>query len=91
MCSQRVHTMNTLSQTVGWIGTCLIIIAYYLVSSKKVDGGGIRYQALNLIGALCVGVNVFSQKAWPALFLQIVWAIIAIVSLFQNTRKSGKK
>lgn len=79
--------MELFSQVIGWIGTFLIVLAYFLVSNKKVTGDNKSYQAINLIGAICVGVNVYYQHAWPALALQIVWGIIAIVALV----KSGKK
>ena len=34
-----------------------------------------------MLGAVAVGVNVAAQKAWPALVLQVVWGVIALVSL----------
>lgn len=76
--------METLIQIIGWIGTFLIVFAYFLVSYKKVDGSSKIYQALNLFGAIGVGINVFYQQAWPAVVLQIVWGIIAIIALTKN-------
>lgn len=73
--------MGLFVQIIGWIGTFLIILAYVLVSFKKVAGDSRKYQIMNLFGALGVGINVFYQRAWPALVLEIVWAIIAIVIL----------
>jgi hypothetical protein len=73
--------MELLIQTAGWIGSFLIVLAYFLVSYKKVDAESKAYQAINLIGALGVGVNVFHQQAWPAVALQVVWGIIAILAL----------
>lgn len=78
--------MEILIQTVGWIGTCLIVLAYFLVSTKKVSGDSRLYQALNLFGAIGVGVNVFHQQAWPALALQVVWGIIAIIALLPKKK-----
>lgn len=71
---------------IGWIGTFLIVLAYFLVSTKKVDGQSKSYQTLNLLGAIAVGVNVLHQHAWPALALQIIWGIIAIVSLIETKK-----
>ncbi len=65
----------------GWIGTALFVLAYYLVSSGKLEATGSRYQWMNLIGAFCLGANVFYEKAWPALGLEIIWATIAIGAL----------
>ena len=39
---------------------------------------------MNLFGAFGVGVNVFHQQAWPAVALQVVWGIIAIISLIKG-------
>ncbi|OHA99654.1 MAG: hypothetical protein A3G47_00465 [Candidatus Zambryskibacteria bacterium RIFCSPLOWO2_12_FULL_39_45] len=78
--------METLIQIVGWVGTFLIVLAYFLVSYKKVDGSSKIYQAMNLLGAISVGVNVFHQQAWPAVALQVVWGIIAIVALIRKQK-----
>lgn len=71
-------------EIIGWVGTVLIVIAYLLVSTKKVDGTNKYYQLMNLVGAIGVGINVFTKQAWPAFALQIVWGIIAIWSLVKN-------
>lgn len=76
--------LSTITQAVGWVGTFLIVFAYYLVSTKKVDGSSKQYQLLNFFGALCVGTNVFYQQAWPAVALQVVWGIIAILTLLKK-------
>ena len=76
--------MNTTSQIIGWIGTFLVVLAYILISYKKVDGSNRYYQLLNLFGAIAIGINVFYQQAWPALVLQIVWGVIAIIYLVKN-------
>lgn len=78
--------MEIASQIIGWLGTFLIVFAYFLVSTKKVDGQSKSYQTLNLLGAIAVGVNVLHQHAWPALALQIIWGIIAITSLIKTKK-----
>lgn len=75
--------MEIISQVIGWIGTFLIVFAYFLISTKKVDSQSRIYQILNLFGAIAVGINVLHQQAWPAFVLQIVWGIIAIMSLIK--------
>ncbi len=76
--------MDIFATAVGWIGTFLIVLAYALVSAKKVESNSILYQALNLFGALGVGINVFYQQAWPAFALQIVWGVIAVSVLVKK-------
>lgn len=73
--------MEIFSQIIGWVGTILIVVAYFLNSTGKLSSNSNKYQLLNLLGAIGVGFNVFYQSAWPALALQVTWGIIAILSL----------
>ena len=79
--------MDSLYEIIGWIGTALIVAAYFLVSSKKVDSRSHLYQLMNLLGAIGVFVNAFRQKAWPIVTLEVVWGLIAVIALI----KSGAK
>ena len=73
--------MEIAIQTAGWIGTILIVLAYFLISRRHVTIESKAYQLMNLVGAIGVGINVFHQQAWPALALQLAWGAIAIASL----------
>lgn len=77
-------SMELAIQIIGWTGTALIVLAHLLVSFEKVEGDNKIYQAMNLFGAIGVGINVFHERAWPAVALQGVWGIIAIVDLVKK-------
>jgi hypothetical protein len=68
----------------GWIGAVLILIAYYLVSAKKIKGNSNTYQTINLIGAMLLIINTYYLKAYPTTFLNIVWALIALITLIKK-------
>ena len=76
--------MELFVQSSGWIGTILIILAYFLVSLQYVKGTNKIYQLMNLFGAIGVGINVLYQEAWPVLVLEVTWGIIATYSLVKN-------
>lgn len=78
--------MATFAHIIGWLGVLLLLLAYFLISSKKVSGHGHIYQILNLLGAIGVGINVFYTRSWPALALQIIWASIAMITLLKTKR-----
>ena len=71
-------------EIIGWIGTACIVLAYALVSSRKIRGSDNTYQLLNLCGACGVAINVFLQQAWPAFALQIIWFLIALSAIIKN-------
>ena len=79
--------MEIFSEIIGWIGSALIVLAYFLVSNNKIKHDSKIYQFMNLFGAIGVGVNVFYQQAWPSFALQIIWVIIAIYSLYKIRKK----
>ena len=83
--------MGILIQICGWIGTFLIVFAYYLLSTDKIDSNSSKYQWINLIGALAIGVHVLYQKAWAAVTLEVIWAIIAIGALMRVKAKRKKE
>lgn len=73
-----------LDDIIGWIGAGLVITAYFLVSTKRLPPTSVTYQLMNLFGALGVGINVFVQRAYPSVAIQIVWASIAIFGLYKS-------
>ncbi len=76
--------MEIFAQIVGWIGAFLVVLAYFLVSYKKVQGDSRIYQLMNLFGAIGVSINASYQEAWPSFAIQIVWGVIAIVALVKS-------
>lgn len=64
---------------VGWIGSILLVIAYWLVSQNKVKAQSIKYQSLNIIGSLMLIINTFYYKAFPSTALNVIWIIIGFV------------
>lgn len=80
---------NILPAVAGWIGMVLILIAYYLVSTRRVTGDSYMYQTLNLLGAIGLVSNTLVQQAWPAMVLNIVWVVIAIYAIFTARKKKA--
>jgi hypothetical protein len=74
---------------IGWAGVTLLIIAYWLVSTKRCQGNSILYQMLNIIGAFLLIINSFYFGAYPSVGVNIVWVGIALPTLikaFKNAK-----
>lgn len=67
---------------IGWIGMILVLIAYILLSTNKINNGK-TYQILNLLASILMAIGLFPTKAWFSFALQIIWGIIAIISLIK--------
>lgn len=70
----------------GWIGMVLVLIAYALLSTNKINNGKL-YQAINLIAAIFMAIGLLPKNAWFSFALQVAWAIIAIISIVKITHK----
>ena len=59
----------------GWIGMILVLLAYALLSTNKIENGKL-YQSLNLIAAIFMAIGLFPSKAWFSFTLQIIWVLV---------------
>lgn len=65
----------------GWVGTVLYLIAYYLVSIKKVEGDSFSYQSMNIVAGILLVINTFYWRAYPSLGLNAAWIAIGLFTL----------
>lgn len=72
---------EVLADIVGWTGIVLILLAYFLVSYKFVLGDSLVYQLINLVGCFGTFYNAYFKKSKPLMTLQIVWGLIALISI----------
>jgi hypothetical protein len=65
----------------GWAGTILFLIAYGLVSAKKVEGDSMIYQGINIFAGAFLIINTLYLKAYPSAGLNFAWVGIAFFTL----------
>ncbi len=75
----------------GWIGAVLILTAYALISSKKVEGNSLSYQLLNIFASIFLTINTAYYGAIPSTLVNIIWAIIAAWAIFVIARNWRKR
>lgn len=75
--------MQKVYQIFGWTGMFMILIAYFLVSFSLITTQNPIFQLLNLIGSIGIVFVAFTKKDYQPLVLNIVWILIAIVSLIK--------
>ncbi len=76
--------------TLGWIGAFLLLLAYGMVSFKKVEADSFLYQGLNIAASVLLAINTIYHGAFPSSFVNIVWTIIAVLAVLTVIRKNGK-
>ena len=81
--------MNTLVEILGWIGSVLIVGSYALNITGRLEATHKLYVLANIIGGLFFVVNTYFHQAYPSMFVNIVWVIIAILMLNKKDRQKG--
>lgn len=66
---------------VGWAGAVLVLAAYGLVSTKRLDGDSVAYQLLNVAGAAGMLINTYVRGALPSAALNVIWIGVGIYVL----------
>jgi len=74
-------------EIVGWTGAGLFLLSYILVSTGRLQGQSRAYQWLNVIGAIGFVINSGWNGAYPSAAVNVIWAIIGVVTLWQLARK----
>ena len=72
---------------IGWIGTLIILSAYLLAASGKLAAHHPKSLLLNVLGCILLCIQMFSLSIWNALFLNITWGSIALITLFRQHQK----
>jgi cell division protein FtsW (lipid II flippase) len=73
-------------ELIGWVGMALVLVAYLLITLKKVEIDSKSYHSMNLVGAFMIGFNSVVNGAYPSGVLNIIWGLIAIYGLIQGLK-----
>jgi hypothetical protein len=73
-----------LVEIIGWIGAVLVTGSYFLNIQGKMDAKDARYIWANAIGGICFVINTYYHQAYPSMFVNIVWVLIAAFAVFRK-------
>lgn len=74
----------SIEEIIGWTGAALFIVAYFLLSIKKLKADRMPYQLLNILGGICLVVNSFHTHDYPSVFTNMIWAGIGVFAIYFN-------
>ena len=76
--------MTLLVAVAGWAGAVLVLVAYVLLSMRRIDGHSTTYHVMNLLGALGIAANSGWNGAVPSAVLNVIWIGIAVYALSRH-------
>jgi hypothetical protein len=70
----------------GIVGTLLVLLAFFLLQSRRLHGNGPVYQLLNALGAAAIIVSLVYQFNFASMLLEIAWLLISLYGLAAGIR-----
>jgi hypothetical protein len=70
----------------GWLGAALMLVAYVLVSTRKLEGHRPAFHWLNLLGGVGLATNSAANGALPSAVLNLIWMAIGVAALLRRRR-----
>lgn len=82
---------NLLVNLTGWLGALMLLLAYLLVSSRRLAGDSLVYQLLNLAGSVCLLWNAYHFGAYPSVGVNTIWIVIALFTISKSRSRNQKE
>lgn len=82
--------MGILIEVLGWIASVLIVGSYALNITGKLSASSKTYVLANIIGGIFFVVNTYFHKAYPSMFVNVIWVIIAIYMISKKKKNNVK-
>jgi hypothetical protein len=73
-------------QLIGWVGAALLLLAYGLLTSGKLDATGSTYLSVNFGASIALGLSTATAHAWPSTTVNALWLVIGMVPLIRALR-----
>ena len=77
--------------TIGWAGAVALLIAYALISFKRLEGDSTTFQLLNIGGSVLLAANTIFYGSYPSTFVNLIWAGIAVFSIATRKRVASRQ
>ena len=80
-----------ITDTIGMIGTALVVVAYYLLQLEKLNPKGLGYNLLNLVGAVLLLISLLFTFNLASFVIEVFWigaSLIGLWKLLQRRRKT---
>jgi hypothetical protein len=70
--------------TLQLLGAVLIVSAFVLSQTGRMDARSFLYILLNLVGGAILAVLAFNQARWGFVLLEGTWTLISLISLIMK-------
>ncbi|KRE87263.1 hypothetical protein ASG75_03755 [Rhodanobacter sp. Soil772] len=72
----------------GYLGVALVLLAFFLLQERKLQGSGLVYQLMNILGAIGVMLSLgFGSFNLSAFIMQVAWLLIGSYGIVRGIKR----
>lgn len=75
----------------GWSGAAFVLVAYGLVSLRKLTGDSPAFQIMNIAGAAGIALHSGTNHAWVSVVVNLVWIAIGLAALARRLGRAHRR
>lgn len=73
--------------TIGMLGTSLVVVAYFLLQLERTDPKGLTYNVINLLGGVLLLVSLCFKFNLASFVMEIFWIAASLIGLWKYHRR----
>lgn len=74
--------MDTLTiDIIGILGVAIVVVAYFLLQSEKIDPKGFLYSFFNAVGSLLILYSLLYNWNLASFIIEFIWILISLYGL----------
>ncbi|WP_293785384.1 hypothetical protein [uncultured Pedobacter sp.] len=83
--------MKVAMSIIGWSGVVFCTLAYLFLSMKLIRSDSFSFQALNILGGLCLAITALNTNDLPNAVANVLWMSIGLYALSKQFSKQDQK
>jgi len=81
----------TLPDLIGLTGVVIVLIAYFLLQTEKIQLAGYKYSAINLVGSSLILVSLFYNFNLASAAIEASWVAISFYGITKAFKQSQEE
>lgn len=84
-----IELLSSYSDFIGIVGVTLVLTAYFLINTNKIDAKNVVYLLLNFFGATLILISLCFHWNLASVVIEFAWISISCIGLYR-VYKSNK-
>ena len=80
---------NLVTDTIGMIGTALVVIAYVMLQLEKIPATGMAYNGLNLLGAVLLLISLCFTFNLASFVIELFWIGASLIGIYKYYQRNA--